>query len=74
MVKDNFVQAFLETRLTALHNSSAPSVTNYKQKVISFIIAALLISILPILHIGKNKKYLMELKLNSFNDESIYFM
>lgn len=52
MVKDNFVQTFLESRLTALHNTSAPSVTNYKQKIIAFIVATVLISLLPILHIG----------------------
>ncbi|XP_061165034.1 uncharacterized protein LOC133173988 [Saccostrea echinata] len=52
MVKDNFVQTFLESRLTTLHNTSAPSVTNYKLKVISFVVAAFLISLLPILHIG----------------------
>ena len=52
MVKDNFVQTFVESRLTALHNTSAPSVTNYKQKIISFVVAAVLISMLPILHIG----------------------
>lgn len=61
MVKDNFVQTFLESRLTALHNTSAPSVTNYKQKIIAFIVATVLISLLPILHIGKTKKKKMNL-------------
>lgn len=63
MVKDNFVQTFLESRLTALHNTSASSVTNYKQKIIAFIVATILISLLPILHIGKTKK---KMNLNYF--------
>ncbi|KAH3852219.1 hypothetical protein DPMN_094720 [Dreissena polymorpha] len=48
----NMMQSYMERQLGSLHDSSAPSVTSYKDNVFSFIIGTFVISILPYLHIG----------------------
>lgn len=48
----NMMQSYMERRLTDLHYKSGPSVQNYKDKVIAFVIGTVIIALLPYLHIG----------------------
>ncbi|KAK3575856.1 hypothetical protein CHS0354_034452 [Potamilus streckersoni] len=48
----NMIQSYMERQLTSLHHASVPSVTNYKDKVIAFLTGALVIILLPYIHIG----------------------
>lgn len=52
-IGSNMIQSYMERQLNTLHSSSAPSVTNYKDKVFSFFVGALTIILLPYFHIGK---------------------
>lgn len=59
-IGSNMIQSYMERQLNTLHSSSAPSVTNYRDKVISFFVGALTIILLPYFHIGK--QYFINLK------------
>ncbi|KAL4220273.1 hypothetical protein ACF0H5_020680 [Mactra antiquata] len=48
----NVIQSYMGRQLSSLHDSSAPSMSNYKDKVIAFLVGTLTIVILPYLHIG----------------------
>ena len=49
----NFMENFVEQRLTTLHNTSEQSVKNYRQKTIAFLVALVVIVTLPYIHLGK---------------------
>lgn len=51
-IGSNMIQNYMERQLLNLHDTSAPSVTNYKDKVFAFLAGALTLIILPYLHIG----------------------
>lgn len=52
-VGSNMIQSYMESRLQGLHDTSSASVSNYKDKVLSFIVGALTIILLPYVHLGK---------------------
>ena len=52
-VGSNMIQSYMERRLQGLHDTSSPSVSNYKDKILSFLVGALTIILLPYLHLGK---------------------
>ena len=49
----NFMENYVEKRLTTIHNTSEQSVKNYKQKVITFFVGLFIIVTLPYIHLGK---------------------
>lgn len=51
-VGSNMIQSYMESRLQGLHDTSSASVSNYKDKVLSFIVGALTIILLPYVHLG----------------------
>ena len=53
-VGSNMMQSYVENRLQGLHDTSRASVSNYKDKVISFFVGALTIILLPYIHLGKS--------------------
>ena len=57
-VGSNMIQSYMESRLQGLHDTSSSSVTNYKDKVLSFIVGALTIILLPYLHLGTYDSFL----------------
>ena len=57
----NFMQSYVEDRLTTLHNTSEQSVKSYKQKTITFLIACVVIISLPYLHLGMYMEFLLVL-------------
>ena len=52
-VGSNMMQSYMESRLQGLHDTSSASVSNYKDKVVSFFIGAFTIILLPYIHLGK---------------------
>jgi hypothetical protein len=52
-IGSNMIQNYMEKQMNTLHSSSSQSVTNYKDKVISFLMGALVLVLLPYFHIGK---------------------
>ncbi|XP_060606236.1 uncharacterized protein LOC132758573 [Ruditapes philippinarum] len=51
-IGSNMIQNYMEKQMSTLHSSSSQSVTNYKDKVISFLMGALVLVLLPYFHIG----------------------
>ena len=58
-VGSNMIQSYMESQLQGLHDTSKASVTNYKDKVLSFIAGALTIILLPYIHLGKHMEWTM---------------
>ncbi|XP_052104605.1 uncharacterized protein LOC127737749 [Mytilus californianus] len=48
----NFMENYVEQRLTTIHNTSEQSVKNYRQKVITFFVGLFIIITLPYIHLG----------------------
>lgn len=48
----NMMQNYMEKQMHSLHDTSAPSLTNYRDKLISFLVGIITITVLPYIHIG----------------------
>jgi hypothetical protein len=55
----NYMESYVEDRLTSFHNTSEQSVKNYRQKTIAFLIACVVIISLPYLHLGMYIKFVL---------------
>ncbi|XP_052784355.1 uncharacterized protein LOC128220129 isoform X2 [Mya arenaria] len=51
-IGSNMMQSYVERQLGSIHGASAPAMSNYKEKIVSFLLGAVAITLLPYFHIG----------------------